>query len=131
MNVYASPDGAAGIVVSINRALVSLRTHHQCKLGGPGGQKPSVKETGTLTAAGVPITDGSDKIYRLANESTDGTGFNSVISLGAISVAVFSKALQNLATLRADNGASMSQLRYAYDNLSHAPKLIWRQVRAG
>jgi len=119
MHVYASPDGAAGIVVSISRALVlSALTINassedlEAKTFGEGNQG--------LTAAGVPITDGSDKIYRLANESTDGTGFNSVISLGAISVAVFSKALQNLATLRADNGASMSQLRYAYDNLSRS-----------
>jgi flagellin len=119
MNVYASPDGEMGIVVSINRALVlsaltinASSENLEARTFGEGNQG--------LTAAGVPISDGSDKIFRLANESTDGTGFNSVISLGAISVAVFSKALQNLATLRADNGATMSQLRYAYDNLSRS-----------
>ena len=119
MNVYASPDGAAGIVVSINRALVlsaltinASSNELESKTFGEANQG--------LDGAGNPISDGSDKIYRLANESTDGTGVNSVISLGEISVGVFSKALQNLATLRADNGATMSQLRYAYDNLSRS-----------
>ena len=112
MNVYASPDGEMGIVVSINRALVlsaltinASSANLDAKTFGEGNQGLAV---------------GVDKIYRLANESTDGTGVNSVISLGEISVGVFSKALQNLATLRADNGASMSQLRYAYDNLSRS-----------
>jgi flagellin len=56
-------------------------------------------------------------VYRLANESIDGTGANSVISLGAVSVGVYKQALQNIATLRAQNGASMSQIEYGYDNL--------------
>ena len=56
-------------------------------------------------------------VYRLANESTDGVGSDSVISLGAVSVGVYAQALQNIATLRAQNGASMSLLEYGYDNL--------------
>ena len=31
---------------------------------------------------------------------------------------LFTKALENIATLRADNGASMSRLRFASDNIS-------------
>ena len=73
-----------------------------------------------IDASGNLISDGSDTIIRLANASTDGVGQNSVISLGLMSVGVLSKALQNLATLRADNGATMSQLRYAHDNLSRS-----------
>ena len=112
MNVYASPDGEMGIVVSINRALVlSALTINASSAN---------LDAKTFGEANQGLAVGVDKIYRLANESTDGTGVNSVISLGEISVGVFSKALQNLATLRADNGASMSQLRYAYDNLSRS-----------
>ena len=33
-------------------------------------------------------------------------------------MGVFTQALQNIATLRADNGASMSRLRFASDNIS-------------
>jgi flagellin len=119
MDVYASPDGEMGIIVSINRALVLSALTINASSNNLDSTTFGQANQG-LDNAGNPISDGSDKIYRLANESTDGTGVNSVISLGEISVAVFSKALQNLATLRADNGASMSQLRYAYDNLSRA-----------
>jgi flagellin len=119
MNVYASPDGEKGIVVSINRALVLSALTINASSSDLEARTFGEANQG-LDGAGNPISDGSDKIYRLANKSTDGTGINSVISLGEISVGVFSKALQNLATLRADNGATMSQLRYAYDNLSRS-----------
>ena len=38
------------------------------------------------------------------------------MDLQEISVGVFTKALENLATLRADNGGTMSRLQYASDN---------------
>ena len=37
-------------------------------------------------------------------------------NLQEISVGVFTQALENLATLRADNGGTMSRLQYASDN---------------
>ena len=119
MNLYASPDGDAGIVVSINRSLVlSALT-----INSSSSELSSVafgSANQGIDASGNLISDGSDTIIRLANASTDGVGQNSVISLGLMSVGVLSKALQNLATLRADNGATMSQLRYAHDNLSRS-----------
>ena len=119
MNLYASPDGETGIVVSINRAMVlsaltinASSSELSSVAFGSGNQG--------LDGSGNLISDGSDTIIRLANASTDGVGENSVISLGLMSVGVLSQALQNLATLRADNGATMSQLRYAHDNLSRS-----------
>ena len=38
------------------------------------------------------------------------------MDLQEISVGVFTQALENLATLRADNGGTMSRLQYASDN---------------
>jgi flagellin len=38
--------------------------------------------------------------------------------LADVSVGVFTRALENVATLRADNGASMSRLSFAADNIS-------------
>jgi flagellin len=35
-----------------------------------------------------------------------------------MSVGVFTQALENIATLRADNGGTMSRLRYASDNVT-------------
>ena len=43
---------------------------------------------------------------------------SAAINLSDVSVAVFTQALENIATLRADNGASMSRLRFASDNIA-------------
>ena len=40
------------------------------------------------------------------------------IDLSDISVGVFTQAIQNVATLRASNGASMSRLRFAGDEMA-------------
>ena len=100
--VYMNPDGDDGIVASIHKALLlSALTINASNL------------TSSVYANGNQST-----VFRLANESADGTGAERVISLGEISVGVFSQALQNVATLRAQNGASMSQLQHGYDNLT-------------
>ena len=39
----------------------------------------------------------------------------SAFNLDAVSVAVFTQALENIATLRAENGASVSRLQFALD----------------
>ena len=46
------------------------------------------------------------------------TSDNTVFSLGDVNQEVFTQALQNIATLRADNGASMSRLRFSSDNIA-------------
>jgi flagellin len=38
------------------------------------------------------------------------------ISLGSVSVGVYSQALQNIATLRAENGGSVSRLQFAQES---------------
>ena len=42
---------------------------------------------------------------------------NETINLSDVSVGVFTQAIQNIATLRADNGASMSRLRFAGEEM--------------
>jgi flagellin len=101
MVVYMNSEGDQGVVASIHKALLLSAL---------------TLNASTLKAETFSSGDQST-VYRLANESVDGTGAGAVISLGAISVGVFSQALQNIATLRAENGASMSQLEYGYDNL--------------
>lgn len=102
MSVYMSPDGDGGAVASVHKALLLSAL--------------TINAT-TLDASAYGSGDQAT-VYRLANETIDGTGAGSVISLGAVSVGVYSQALQNIATLRAQNGASMSMLEYGYDNLS-------------
>lgn len=71
----------------------------------------------TLQSVSYDSADPSSFKFRLANSSTTGTGAEKVIELGDISVGVLAQALVNVATLRAQNGASMSQLQNGYDNL--------------
>ena len=40
------------------------------------------------------------------------------INLSDVSVGVFTQALENIATLRADNGGTMSRLNFASDNIA-------------
>jgi flagellin len=102
MSVFMNPDGSNEVVASIHKALLLSAL--------------------TINASDLNTSyfSGADQatIYRLANESVDGTNENRVIGLGEVSVGVYSQALQNIATLRAQNGASMSQLRHGYDNLT-------------
>jgi len=104
MQIFMNAEGDDGVVASIHKALLL-----------PGL---------TINAEDLSAEEFDDAnqstIFRLANESTDGDGTDAgkVISLGAVGVSVYTQALQNIATMRAQNGASLSQLEYGYDNLT-------------
>jgi len=117
VGVYMNPDGDDGVMASIHKALLLSALTINASTATLESKTYGEANQG-LDGSGRPLAAGNDKIYRLANESTDGTLAGSVLSLGAISVGVYSQALQNVATLRAQNGASMSQLRHGYDNLT-------------
>ena len=100
MSIYVSSDGTSGPTVSINKALLLSAL--------------SIDEDVADIGTGISYSDG-------VNQNNGGVTFASEtyaggISLGTISVGVFTKALENLATLRADNGGTMSRLQYASDN---------------
>ncbi len=102
VGVYMNPEGDDGVMASIHKALLlSALTIKASDL------------TSSVFANGNQST-----VFRLANENVDGSNEGRVIDLGEVSVGVYSQALQNIATLRAQNGASMSQLRHGYDNLT-------------
>ena len=99
VSVYVSADGSTGATVSVSKSsLLSALTIN------------------ASTLAAVKFSDGA----------TAGNGINSfaavdssaVINLSDISVGVFTQAIQNVATLRADNGASMSRLRFAGEEMA-------------
>jgi flagellin len=98
MSIYVSSDGSSGPKVSINKAL--LLSALSIDAGNLGN--------GVTHSAGVT---GANNDVTFASETYAGG-----ISLGQISVGVFTQALENLATLRADNGGTMSRLQYASDN---------------
>jgi flagellin len=100
MSIYVSSDGSSGPKVSINKALLLSAL--------------SIDPNEATIGDGISYNDGTAR---------DGTGttfasqtYAEAISLSTISVGVFTKALENLATLRADNGGTMSRLQYASDN---------------
>jgi len=98
MSVFTSADGSSGPIVSIGKALLlSALTIN----------------AGSLNTAQTYQDENESTIYSFAAENISGA-----IDLNDISVGVFTKALENIATLRADNGASMSRLRFASDNIS-------------
>ena len=98
MSVYSSAEGSSGPIVSIGKALLlSALTIN----------------AGSLNTAQTFQDENETTIYSFAAEDISGA-----IDLDDISVGVFNKALENIATLRADNGASMSRLRFASDNIS-------------
>ena len=101
LSIFVSAEGSEGPKVSINKSmLLSALTIDA------GTMKSSVYSAGTTGGT-------SGDVIAFAADSIGDT-----IKLNAVSVGVFTQALQNIATLRADNGASMSRLRFASDNIS-------------
>ena len=97
LSVFASADGASGPIVSINKAaLLSALTIDEANL--------AVGQAYQARAGGI-------RSFAAADNSE-------VINLDDVSVDVFTQAIQNIATLRADNGGTMSRLRFASDDVA-------------
>jgi flagellin len=87
-----------------------------------GSVKVSINQSLLLSALTIDTSDTTapslgSAAYSSANSSTiytfATTATSSAISLGAIDAAVYTKALENIATLRSENGASVSRLQFA------------------
>ena len=97
VSVYVSADGNAGAKVSVNKALLLSAL---------------TIDAGTLVASEFSNAGTGDvKTFAAANAGA-------TIDLSDVSVGVFTQAIQNIATLRADNGASMSRLRFAGEEMA-------------
>ena len=92
VSVFTSDRGAAGSIVSLNKsALMSALTF-----------KSTTDATNEATGSGITIA-----------ASTSATA----IDISNITVSFFTKALESIATLRAENGATMTRLQFAEDHL--------------
>jgi len=100
MSIFVSSDGSAGPKVSINKALLlsALSIDPQ------------------LATIGTGISYDEGKKYDASGVTFASETYADAMRLEDVSVGVFTKALENLATLRADNGGTMSRLQYASDN---------------
>ena len=98
VSVFVSAEGTSGPTVSVNKAaLLSALTI----------------DAGDLATGQAYQTKGAGNVRSFAAADN-----SEAIDLSAISVGVFTQALENIATLRADNGGTMSRLRFASDNIA-------------
>ena len=93
---------------------------------GATGPKVSVAKSLLLSALTIDASDLKSSMYTVGinnDGTTDVKTFASsdiaqTMSLDDISVGVFTQALENIATLRAENGGTMSRLNFASDNIA-------------
>ena len=105
VTVNVSADGTSGPQVSINKALLlSALTIDRDSLG-------------TGVTASDTTNSGSAGSGNITFASPDNTEADA-LDLWDISVGVFRQAIENIATLRADNGGTMSRLRFAADDVA-------------
>ena len=105
VSVYVSAEGTAGPIVSVNKALLlSALTIDASNVG---------TSTSYTNGRNTTFAGGGSQFMTFAAEDASRT-----IDLTDISVGVFTQAIQNLATLRADNAASVSRLRFAGDEMA-------------
>ena len=91
MSIFVSSDGSAGPKVSINKALLLSALSID----------PQAANIGT----GISYDEG--KKYDASGVTFASETYADAMRLEDVSVGVFTKALENLATLRADNGGTM------------------------
>ena len=95
VSIFTSESGESGSVVSINKAtMLAALTIDATRVGDKKAFQDVAGDVKSFAAADV----------------------GSAISLGAVSVGVYSQALQNIATLRAENGGSVSRLQFAHES---------------
>jgi len=107
VSIFTSASGESGAKVSINKSmLLSALTIDA------GSTNLDAVSFGTSTNrhSGTGAV-GTNDVFSFA-ASISSAAFN----LGAVSVAVFTQALENIATLRAENGASTSRLDFSLES---------------
>ena len=106
LTLYTSSDGSAGSQVSVHKAtFLSALTIESSTLNA------SVFSGTTNTKYSTSNTSGT--VFSFAAASLGDT-----FTLDALSVGVFSKALENIASLRAQNGGTMSRLTFSDEMIS-------------
>jgi flagellin len=102
-SIITSADGET--TVSINQSqLLSALTIDTTDTTAPSLGSAVHNTAGNGTASGIKVAG----VYTFAAEST-----SDAIKLSSIDAGVYTKALENIATLRSENGASVSRLMFA------------------
>ncbi len=99
LSVFTSAEGSSGTIVSVGKALLLSAL--------------TIDEANLSNAKEFQEADAANDISSFAAEN-----IGDAINLADVSVGVFTQALENIATLRAGNGGTMSRLRFASDNIA-------------
>lgn len=104
LTIFTSADGNDGSKISLSKSsLLSALTINA------GNLNASLFSSATNTANGINAA----AVYTFASDRVENT-----MDLDQISVGVFSKGLENIASLRAENGGTMSRLTYSDEMIS-------------
>ena len=104
VSIYTSADGSSGPTISINKSLL---------LSALTVNTGSLNSSVYSTAGNSSVTgESSSGTVTFASEEVDTS-----LNLTNISVGVLNKVLENIAGLRAQNGATQSRLTFATDNI--------------
>ena len=104
VSIYVSADGSSGPTVSVNKSLLLAALTIDTNALSTGQAYLSTQDNATFASGDVMTFAAEDA--------------SKIIDITKISVGVFTQALENVATLRADNGASMSRLRFAGEEMA-------------
>ena len=104
VSVFVSADGTSGPTVSINKSLLLAALTIDTDAVSIGQAYFKTQSNSAFSAGDVMTFAAKDS--------------SKTIDITKISVGVFTQALENVATLRADNGASMSRLRFAGEEMA-------------
>jgi flagellin len=111
LTIYTSAQGAAGSKVSMHKSmLLSALTL------STSGNKDSAAYDNDANAAAANAGD-EDDIFTATFAVEGGSASANFLDLGDISVGVFTKALENISYLRAQNGGSQSRLAFNLESL--------------
>ena len=100
VSIFTSESGSAGSLVSINKAALLS----------------AVTFLNTSNATSVAFADNNGA----TTQSFAADGSTNTINLDAIGTSFFTQALENIATLRADNGGTTSRLNFALEHANRS-----------
>jgi flagellin len=104
MSVYTSSEGSAGSLVSVSKSLLLSAVSFDYDAATAAGRKLAVAYADDINSVGDDRTLAAKDV----SES---------LSLTQVSIGLLTTALENIATLRASNGATSARLAFSEDHL--------------
>ena len=104
MSVFTSSEGSAGSKVSVSKALLLSSVSFDYDAATAAGRKVAVAYTDTINSGG------NHRTLAAVSEAES-------LTLNQVSLGLLTTALENIATLRASNGATSARLAFSEDHL--------------